>query len=162
MTESRFERYVREQVKGMVEPVRAELQGKLDAEGARVEKLVDRAWGLIASAVEKGVKDAVAFLSDKDIPRSGKSSDEIVREISNHLSIYSFQKTVLRYRSYYCDILDWGEGSKAREYADRLEAIDNFVKHEVDRLVVYKKDLGMKAEDFDRELAAVRERALKL
>lgn len=157
MAKARFESYVEERVGELASAKRARLQAAYDAEVAKIEKQRDKYLKTVEDGVEalvrkvlaQAVKDGCAINDVRDMEKT----------LSEHVkgSVRSAVGPQMEY-DYGAHKSMWPEGSPVRKAQDALEAFDAFCEREARRIVVYKVDLGMKPEAFERMLAEVADR----
>ena len=159
MAKSRFESYVEERVKELAAPRRAKLQAAYDAEKARI----DERFGKYAEMVKQGVDALIGKVFAK-AKADGCAIQVEPGEVEPALTCRL--KDQLRYALGLGAIYDyekggnvWPEGTPVRKAQDALEAFDALCAREARRIVVYKMDLGMKPEAFEKMLA---ETAMKI
>ena len=160
MAKARFESYVEERVAEIAADRRAKLKAAFDAEVAKMRKLSDKYMKTIERGVEALVQN-VAEQARKDGCRVGKT-DEAGETLSsyamNQLKAVLGLQEMYDYRSH--EHL-WPEGTEARKAQDALKEFDRLCEKEAHRVVVYKMDLGMKPEAFEKMLAEVAEKLNK-
>ena len=160
MAKARFESYVEERVKELAAPRRAKLQAAYDAEKARV----DERFGKYAEMVKQGVDALIRKVFAKakadgcniQIEPGEAVEPALTCSLENRLK--EALGLVMKY-DYEKGGNVWPEGTAVRRAQDALEAFDALCAREARRIVVYRMDLGMKPEAFERMLA---ETAMKI
>lgn len=160
MAKSRFESYVEDRVAELAAGKRAKLKAAFDAEVAKMRKLSDKYMKTIEGGVETLVRYIVGQ-ARKEGCRVGETG-----EVGKTLSSYATSQLkatlgleeMYDYRSH--EHL-WPEGTEVRKAQDALKEFDRLCEKEAHRVVVYKMDLGMKPEAFEKMLAEVAERINK-
>ena len=153
MTKARFERYVEERVKELAAPRRAKLQAAYDTEKAGI----DERFGKYAEMIQQGVDALVRKVFIK-ANADGCAIQVEPGEVEPALtcSLENKLKGVLGLEAKY-DYKEggkvWPKGTAVRRAQDALEAFDELCGKEARRIVVYKMDLGMKPEAFEKMLA---------
>lgn len=160
MAKARFESYVEERVAELAAGRRAKLKAAFDAEVAKMRKLSDKYMKTIEGGVEALVRNIVEQ-ARKDGCRVGKT-DEVGEALSsyamNQLKAALGLQEMYDYRSH--EHL-WPEGTEVRKAQDALKEFDRLCEREAHKVVVYKMDLGMKPEAFEKMLAEVAEKINK-
>lgn len=150
MGESRFERYVREQLKELTKDRRAELEKAYEY----AKQAVDGKLSDLRKIADAGLKAINAKL-DAAARKFGWHVDETAVPVAELTSFSSncgkrYEEAATGYDygigQYYVN----GEVRKAKKALDDFDAA---VEKAATRLVVVKMDLGMKAEAFDRAMA---------
>ena len=160
MAKSRFECYVEERVKELAAPRRAKLQAAYDAEKAGI----DERFGKYAEMVRQGVDALVrkVFAKAKADGCAIQIEPGEVVEPALTCRLKDQLKGALGLEAEYaygeCGRV-WPEGTPVRKAQDALETFDELCAREARRIVVYKMDLGMKPEAFEKMLA---ETAMKI
>ena len=160
MTKSRFECYVEEMVKELAAPRRAKLQAAYDAEKARI----DERFGKYAEMIQQGVDVLVRKVFAKakadgcaiQIEPGEAVEPALTCSLENRLK--EALGLVVKY-DYEKGGNVWPKGTAVRRAQDALEAFDELCGKEARRIVVYRMDLGMKLEAFEKMLA---ETAMKI
>lgn len=159
MGESRFERYVRAQLKEQTAAKRAALEEAYKVEVARIKTKV-KALEEIATEGLKALNAKIDAAARKMGWHVNEGSDPAVELRRNFGSAcgYRFAEAQTEY--------DYSRGSTykngpAKEAEDALDAFDAAVDKAATRLVVVKMDLGMKADAFDKALADAVAKLLK-
>lgn len=157
MAKARFESYVEERVAEIAAGRRAKLKAAFDAEVAKMKKLSDK----YMKTIEKGVEALVRYVAEearKDGCRVGET-DEVGETLSsyamNQLKATLGLQEMYDYRS---REHSWPEGTEVRKAQDALKEFDRLCEKEAHKVVVYKMDLGMKPEAFEKMLAEVAEK----
>lgn len=160
MAKARFESYVEERVAELAAGKRAKLKAAFDAEVAKVDIQRDK----YIKAVEEGVEALVRKIVEqarKDGYRVGKTG-----ATTSYLSSYA--KNAVNEALGLQPVFDygtgenlWPEGTAVRKAQDALMEFDRFCEREAYKVVVYKMDLGMKPEAFEKMLAEVAEKINK-
>lgn len=153
---SRFETYVQERVEELAKARRDKLKAALENEEARLEKQYET----YLKAVEDGVEALVRTIA-KRAKKDGCKVKDAPDNVKDILSDYEKSKilTILGLqRKYAQNMYMWPEGTVARKLQNDLMEFDNFCRKEARRIVVYKMDLGMKPEAFEKMLAEVAEK----
>lgn len=160
MAKARFESYVEERVAELAAGKRAKLKAAFDAEVAKINRQRDKYLKMVEGGVEALVRKTVEQ-AKKDGCAVGKTD-----EMTSHLSGYAKNavnealglRPVFNY-----DTREnlWPEGTAVRKAQDALMEFDRLCEREVHRVVVYKMDLGMKLEAFEKMLAEVAEKINK-
>jgi len=159
MAKARFESYVEERVAELAAARRAKLKAALDAEVAKVERLRDKYQGMIEDGVEALVRKVVV-----QARRDGcdVQVEDAKIALSDHAKGAVRSAVGLQAKYDYGSGRNlWPEGSPARKAQDALEAFDELCAKEARRIVVYKKDLGMKPEAFEKMLREAAEKINK-
>lgn len=160
MAKARFESYVEERVAELAAGKRAKLKAAFDAEVAKVNRRRDK----YLKAVEEGVEALVRKIVEqarKDGCHVGETD-----EATGYLSSYAKNAVnealglQMTFDSNTCKHL-WPEGTTVRKAQDALMEFDRLCEREAHRVVVYKMDLGMKPEAFEKMLAEVSEKINK-
>lgn len=159
MGESRFERYVRAQLKEQTAAKRAALEEACKVENARIETKV-KALEEIAMEGLKALNakiDAAARKMGWHVNEESDPAVELGRSFDSACG-HRFAEAQTEY--------DYPRGSTykngpAKEARDALDAFDAAVEKAATRLVVVKMDLGMKADAFDKALADAVAKLLK-
>ena len=153
MAKSRFECYVEERVKELAAPRRAKLQAAYDAEKAKVDERFEKYVEMVKQGVDALVRKVFAKAkADGCVIQTGPGEVEpaLTCNLENRL------KEALRLKAKYvyeeCRHV-WPEGTPVRKAQDALEAFDALCAREARRIVVYKMDLGMKPEAFEKMMA---------
>lgn len=147
----RFEAYVRERVQDMTAAKREKLAQKLTEEERLVEdvkrrykKMLEKAWrdavGKVADAADKNGDPIdkswlLEFMTPHDIERITTNAFGVKTTFD-----YDTRRTV------------WAEGTEVRRAQDALAKFDEDVEKAVRRIVVYKMDLGLKPDAFEKLL----------
>lgn len=157
---ARFESYVEERMAEAAAGRRAKLKAEFDAEVAKAGKLRDKYLEMIEDGVEALVRTVVA-----QARRDGRDVNDAA-DMEKHLVLYAEGKVhaMVGLRPEYDHRSReslWPEGTPARRAQDALRAFDALCAREATRIVVYKKDLGMKPEAFERMLAEAAEKINK-
>ena len=161
MAKARFESYVEERVKELAAPRRAKLQAAYDAERARI----DERFGKYAETIQQGVDALVRKVFIKANAdgcaiqvEPGEFEPALTCSLENRLkealgleAKYDYEKGGNV----------WPKGTAVRRAQDALEGFDELCAREARRIVVYKMDLGMKPEAFEKMLAEAAERINK-
>ena len=160
MAKARFESYVEERVAEIAAGRRAKLKAAFDAEVAKMKKLSDKYMKTFEGGVEALVRSIV------EQARKGGCRVGETDEMGETLSSYAMSQLkaalglqeMYDYRSH--EHL-WPEGTEVRKAQDALKEFDRLCEREAHRVVVYKMDLGMKPEAFEKMLADVAEKINK-
>ena len=151
---NRFESYVEERVSELASEKRAKLKAAYDAEVAKIDRRRDEYIRTIESGVEALVQKVVA-----QAKRDGCKVDETdlaQSALSNYAKDLAVAAIGLKQTYEYASHeYRWPEGTAVREAQDALNAFDELCAKEARRIVVYKKDLGMKPEAFEKMMAEV-------
>lgn len=151
MAKARFESYVEERVAEIAAERHAKLEAAYDAEVAKVERQRDRYLKAVEDGVEALVRKVVA-----QAKKDGCAVDE-AEDATETLSEYAkgkVQAMVGLQAKYDYDAHEhrWPEGTPVRKAEDALKAFDALCAREAKRITVYKMDLGMKPEAFEKML----------
>lgn len=153
---NRFESYVEERISELASKRRAKLKAAYDAEVAKIDRRRD---GYI-----KTIEDGVKALVQKVIAQAKKDgchchvdeTDLAQTALSNYAKDLAVAAVGLKQTYEYASHeYRWPEGTAIREKQDALNAFDELCAKEARRIVVYKKDLGMKPEAFEKMMAEV-------
>ena len=160
MAKARFESYVEERVAELAAGKRAKLKAAFDAEVAKVDRRRDKYLKAVEEGVEALVRKAVEQ-AKKDGCAVGETG-----EMTSCLSRYeksAVSETLGLQPTYDYDTGErlWPEGTEVRKAQDALMKFDRLCEREAHRIVVYKMDLGMKPEAFEKMLAEVAEKINK-
>ena len=160
MAKARFESYVEDRVAEIAAGRRAKLKAAFDAEVAKVGRQRDK----YTKAAEEGVKALVRKIVEqarKDGCRVGET-DEATSYLSSYAKNAVDEALGLQpvFDSSTCKHL-WPEGTEVRKAQDALMEFDRLCEREAHRVVVYKMDLGMKPEAFEKMLAEISEKINK-
>ena len=151
---TRFEKFVEDQLDVLVKPERDRLVAALRAEEAAVEKVKSAYNALADEAAESFVAQVAAKAArDGDALERKEERDNAVKNIkyAMHSAVNQMLAAV---DTYYEDgHYVWPEGTAARKAQDALEDFDETVQKTRVKLVVYKKDLGMRPQEFENMLA---------
>ena len=157
---NRFESYVEERVSEIASERRAKLKAAYDAEVAKVDRRRDAYIKTIETGVEALVRKVV-----EQAKKDGCRVDETDLEqtaLSNYAKDLAVAAVGLKQTyEYASNEYRWPEGTAIREAQDALNAFDELCAKEARRIVVYKKDLGMKPEAFEKMMAEVAEKINK-
>ena len=157
---NRFESYVEERVSEIASERRAKLKAAYDAEVAKVDRRRDTYIKTIEAGVEALVQKVITQ-AKKDGCRVDETdlAQTALSNCAKDLAITAVGlKPTYEYASHECR---WPEGTAIREAQDALNAFDELCAKEARRIVVYKKDLGMKPEAFEKMMAEVAEKINK-
>ena len=153
MAKSRFECYVEERVKELAAPRRAKLQAAYDAEKAKV----DERFGKYAEMIQQGVDVLVRKVFIKANAdgcaiqvEPGEVEPALTCSLENRLKEALGLEAKFDYEK---GGNVWPKGTPVRKAQDALEEFDELCGREARRIVVYKMDLGMKPEAFEKMLA---------
>lgn len=157
MAKARFESYVEERVAELAAGRRAKLKAAFDAEVVKMKNL----RGKYMKTVEKGVEALVRNVAEqarRDGCRVG-GTDEVGKTLSSY-AMNQLQATLGLQEMYDYRSREhrWPEGTEVRKAQNALEEFDRLCEREAHRVVVYKMDLGMKPEAFEKMLAEVAEK----
>lgn len=162
MAKARFESYVEERVAELAAGKRAKLKAAFDAEVAKVNRQRDKYLKAVEEGVEALVRKTIEQ-AKKDGCAVGKTS-----EMTSYLSSYAknavYEALGLHPTfNYDYDTGEklWPEGTEVRKAQDALMEFNRLCEREAHRVVVYKMDLGMKPEAFEKMLAEVAEKINK-
>lgn len=160
MAKARFESYVEERVAELAAGKRAKLKAAFDAEVAKVDRRRDKYLKAVEEGVEALVRKAVEQ-AKKDGCAVGEAD-----EIASCLSVYernAIDEALGLKPTFDYDTRErlWPEGTAVRKAQDALMKFDRLCEREAHRIVVYKMDLGMKPEAFEKMLAEVAEKINK-
>ena len=160
MAKARFESYVEERVAELAARRRAKLKAAFDAEVAKVNRQRDKYLKAVEEGVEALVRKTVEQ-AKRDGCAVGKT-DEATSYISSYAKNAVNEALGLQpiFDSNTCKHL-WPEGTSVRKAQDALMEFDRLCEREAHRVVVYKMDLGMKPEAFEKMLAEVSEKINK-
>lgn len=155
---SRFEAYVQERVGELAKARRDKLKAALENEQAKIQKKSEKYL--------KAVEDGVEALIRKTVEQAKKDGCEITEGPAEaEVSLSEYAKGRIRdllglEQKYDFNLKDyvWGKSTVARKLQNDLMEFDNFCRKEARRIVVYKMDLGMKPEAFEKMLAEVAEK----
>ena len=151
---NRFEKYVEERVSELASERRAKLKAAYDAEVAKIDRRRDAYIRTIETGVEALVQKVVAQ-AKKDGCRVDETDPEQTA-LSNYAKDLVVAAVGLKQTyEYSSHEYRWPEGTAVREAQDALNAFDELCAKEARRIVVYKKDLGMKPEAFEKMMAEV-------
>ena len=163
MAESRFDKYVRETLADETKARRDELvaavgkaEAELDAKTKAFREIADEA----CAEADRKIRALAKKWGWKPVPGSeGNKIAEASRLSYNLESAFEELRTEYRcYGGHYADRYVGGPVAAAqRALADFDEAVEKAAR----RLVVVKKDLGMKAEAFDKAMAEAVAKLLK-
>lgn len=161
MAESRFDRYVRETLADAVKARRDELAAAVESAqaglGAKAKALEEVADAACAEADRK-IRALAKKWGWKAVP--GSEGEQIVEPCS--LSGNLEKAFVELHTEYFCGAGRYRHTDGAVAAAQRaLDEFDAAVEKAARRLVVVKKDLGMKAEAFDKAMAEAVAKLLK-
>ena len=163
MAESRFDRYVRDTLADAVKARRDELvaaiesaQAELDAKVKTLEEVADAA----CAEADKKIRALAKKWGWKTVPGSEKKQTVEVCSLSGKLAnvFAEMYSDYGRYNGSYQYRHTDGAVAAAQRALDEFDAA---VEKAARRLVVVKKDLGMKAEAFDKTMADAVARLLK-
>lgn len=155
MAKARFESYVEERVKELASAKRAKLKAAYDAEVAKVDRQCDKylkavedgVEALVSKVVAQAKRDGCAVGGPEDAKKAVEAvstcAKDRIRGLVGPRAEYDYKAGGYR----------WPEGTPVRGAQDALEAFDKLCAREARRLVVYKMDLGMKPEAFEKMLA---------
>ena len=151
---NRFEKYVEERVSELASERRAKLKAAYDAEVAKIDRRRDAYIRTIETGVEALVQKVVTQ-AKKDGCRVDET-DLAQTALSNYAKDLAVAAVGLKQTyEYSSHEYRWPEGTAVREAQDALNAFDELCAKEARRIVVYKKDLGMKPEAFEKMMAEV-------
>ena len=153
MAKSRFECYVEERVKELTAPRRAKLQAAYDAEKARGDERFDKYAGMIQREVDALVRMVFAKAKADGCAiqvEPGEVEPALTCSLENRLKEALGLEAKFDYEK---GGNVWPKGTPVRKAQDALEEFDELCGREARRIVVYKMDLGMKPEAFERMLA---------
>ncbi len=157
---NRFESYVEERVSEIASERRAKLKAAYDAEVAKIDRRRDAYIKTIETGVEALVRKVV-----EQAKKDGCRVDETDLEqtaLSNYAKDLAVAAVGLKQTyEYSSHDYRWPEGTAIREAQDALNAFDELCAKEARRIVVYKKDLGMKPEAFEKMMAEAAEKINK-
>lgn len=153
MAKARFESYVEERVKEVAAPRRAKLQAAYDAEKAQVDERFDRYAEMIRQGVDALVRK-VFIKANADGCAIQVGPGEVEPALTCRLKDMLKDALGLSAKYVYEERRRvWPKGTPVRRAQDALEAFDALCTREAKRIVVYKMDLGMKPEAFERMMA---------
>ena len=157
MAKARFESYVEERVGEIAAGRRAKLKAAYDAEVAKIKSQRDKYLKMVEVGVDALVRKVVAQ-AERDGCAVGETGDA-TGVLSNYVKD-RVREVIGPQTEYDCDFRGnrWPEGTRVREAQDALEAFDALCEKEARRIVVYKMDLGMKPEAFEKMLAEAAEK----
>ena len=163
MTESRFDRYVRETLADATKARRDELkaavdkaQADLDAKAKAFQEIAD---GACAEA-DKKIRALAKKWGWKPVP--GSEKDKIVKPYSMRSDLSNaFEELRTEYVGFNGRYEDRHVGGPVAAAQRELNEFDAAVEKAARRLVVVKKDRGMKAEAFDKAMAEAVAKLLK-
>ena len=151
---SRFEKYVEERVSELASERRAKLKAAYDAEVAKIDRRRDAYVREIETGVEALVQKVVT-----QAKKDGCQVDDTAlaqTALSNYAKDLAVDAVGLKQTYEYASHeYRWPKGTAVREAQDALNAFDELCAKEAQRVVVYKKDLGMKPEAFEKMMAEV-------
>lgn len=160
MAKARFESYVEERVAELAAGRRAKLKAAFDAEVAKVNRQRDK----YMKAIDEGVKALVG----KTVEQARKDGCRVdgIDVAASYLSSYAkgaVNDAIGLHTVFDCAVGErlWPEGTAVRKAQDALMEFDRLCGREARRIVVYKMDLGMKPEAFEKMLAEVAEKINK-
>ena len=160
MAKARFESYVEERVAELAAGRRAKLKAVFDAEVAKVNRQRDK----YIKAAEEGTKALVRKIVEqarKDGCAVGET-DGTTSYLSSYAKSAVNESLGLQPTFNYDTRKNlWPEGTAVRKAQDALMEFDRLCEKEAHRIVVYKMDLGMKPEAFEKMLAEVAEKINK-
>ena len=159
MGESRFERYVRAQLKEQTAAKRAALVEAYRVEVARIETKV-KALEEIATEGLKALNAKIDAAARKMGWHVNEGSDPAVETGRSFGSACGHRFVEAQSEYDYTHGTTYRNGP-AKEARDALDAFDAAVEKAATRLVVVKMDLGMKADAFDKALADAVAKLLK-
>lgn len=152
MAKARFESYVEERVAEATAERRAKLKAAYDAEVAKVERQRDGYLKMVEEGVEALVRKVVTQARE-DGCTVGETED-VAETLSGYAKDRVYGAVGLRTTyDYSLGESLWPKGTPAREAQDALRAFDALCAKEAKRITVYKMDLGMKPEAFEKMLA---------
>ena len=160
MAKARFESYVEERVADLAAGRRAKLKAAFDAEVAKVNGQRDKYMKAVEEGVEALVRETVER-AKRDGCAVGKTDNA-----ASYLSSYAknaVHEALGLQPTFNYDTREnlWPEGTEVRKAQDALMEFDRLCEREAHRVVVYKMDLGMKPEAFEKMLAEVAEKINK-
>lgn len=163
MAESRFDRYVRDTLADAVKGRRDELvaavdkaQADLDAKAKVFQEIADEA----CAEADKKIRALAKKWGWKPVP--GSEKDKIVKPYSMRSDLSNaFDELRTEYSRYGGRYEDRHVGGPVAAAQKALAEFDDAVEKAARRLVVVKKDLGMKAEAFDKAMAEAVAKLLK-
>ena len=159
MATSRFECYVEECMKELTAGKRAKLQAAYDTEVAKIEKQRDKYLKMVKDGVETLVRKGAVQAMRDGCDTGGDEIEDAKETLSTYVGDQI--RTMFGPRTKYDRVSGerlWPEGTPARKAQDALRAFDALCAKEVKRIVVYKMDLGMKPEAFEKMLAETAEK----
>lgn len=155
MAEGRFEKYVRETLADGTKARRDELAAAIERAEADLdakEKALQEIAGEACAEADRKIRALVRRWGWTAAPGSEKT--RIVEPFSLRSNLSSafveFKTTYERRGDVYAD---WHVGGPVAVAQRKLAEFDDAVEKAARRLVVVKKDLGMKAEAFDKAMA---------
>ena len=153
MAKSRFECYVEERVKELAAPRRAKLQAAYDAEKAKVDERFERYLATIRQGMDALVRKVFIKANADGCAiqvEPGEVEPALTCSLENRLKEALGLEAKFDYEK---GGNVWPKGTPVRKAQDALEEFDELCGREARRIVVYKMDLGMKPEAFERMLA---------
>ena len=153
MAKSRFECYVEERVKELTAPRRAKLQAAYDAEKARIDERFERYLATIRQGMDALVRKVFIKANADGCAiqvEPGEVEPALTCSLENRLKEALGLEAKFDYEK---GGNVWPKGTPVRKAQDALEEFDELCGREARRIVVYKMDLGMKPEAFERMLA---------
>lgn len=151
---SRFETYVEESLKEATAGKRAKLQAAYNAEVAKIDgqrgkylKMAeDGVEALFSKIVAQAQKDGCIIDETETIEAGNALTDYVKGKIKSSFGLQAkYDSEIYSSR--------WPEGTLARKAQDAIRAFDENCAKEARKLVVYKMDLGMKPDAFEKMLA---------
>ena len=153
MAKSRFECYVEERVKELAAPRRAKLQAAYDAEKAKVDERFERYLATIRQGMDALVRKVFIKANADGCAiqvEPGEVEPALTCSLENRLKEALGLEAKFDYEK---GGNVWPKGTPVRKAQDALEEFDELCGREARRIVVYKMDLGMKPEAFEKMLA---------
>ena len=153
MGKSRFECYVEERVKELAAPRRAKLQAAYDAEKAKVDERFERYLATIRQGMDALVRKVFIKANADGCAiqvEPGEVEPALTCSLENRLK--EALGLVVKY-DYEKGGNVWPKGTPVRKAQDALEEFDELCGREARRIVVYRMELGMKPEAFEKMMA---------
>ena len=162
MAKSRFESYVEERVGEIAAKRRKKLQAAYDAEVEKTKKQSDKYLKMVVDGAEALIQKIVMQARKDGCLVNGKETKNVEVTLTNYVEgqVKSLIGLQLTY-NYDLHENQWSAGTPARKAQDALREFDTMCAKEAKRIAVYKMDLGMKPEAFEKMLAEVAERINK-
>lgn len=152
MAKARFESYVDERVAEIAAAKRAKLKAAYDAEVAKIERQRDRYAKMVEDGIEALVRKIVAQ-AVSDGCAIGETDD--AKDAISKYAKCQMRSVIGPQEEYDYDSREnrWPKGTPVQKAQGALKAFDTLCAKEAKRITVYKMDLGMKPEAFEKMLA---------